>query len=310
VAVIAVSVVVIATTALLARFVPVVNHAILLVAAFSPYLAIAAAVLAVPLLFTQQHLIAAVALGVAAMAMAWQVPLFIRSGRPPADTFPIRVLTVNLHNGGADPQALTVLSRDTDLLIVQELPPELAEDLGPLESEFAYRVLDPRPSSAGAGVWSRYPIVQSSRDDSYTLGLLTLTVRPPASVSDVAVLNVHLAGPYPQPIDRWREEIAALRSTMNEAPHGAGRPAVIVVGDFNATADMRPLRLLLRNGFTDAREQSGAGLMRTFPADRSWPPLLGIDQILTLNATASDVRTERVPGTDHLGLRATIHIPA
>ena len=307
---IAVFVAVIAATALMARFTPVVNHAILLVAAFAPYLAIAAAVLAVPLLFTQQRLIAAVALGLAAMVMAWQMPLFIGSGRPPADTFPIRVLTMNLHNGGADPQALTALSRDTDLLIVQELPEKLAEDLSRLESEFAYRMLDPRSSAAGAGVWSRYPIVRSSRDDSYTLGLLTLTVRPPGSASDITVLNVHLAGPYPQPIDRWRQEIAALRSTMNEAPRGIGRQTVIVAGDFNATADMRPLRLLLRNGFTDAREQSGAGLLRTFPADRSWPPLLGIDQILTLNAAVSDVRTERVPGTDHLGLRATVHVPA
>ena len=286
------------------------NHPILLIAAFAPYLAIAAAVLAVPLLFTRHRLIATAALGLAVAVLAWQVPLYIGSGRPPADTIGIRVLTANLRDGSANAQALAALSRDTDLLIVQELSPELADDLAVLESEFPYRVLDPRPHAAGAGVFSRYPIVRSSRDDGYVLGLLTLTVRPPGSASDVTVLNVHLAGPYPQPIDRWRQEIAALRTTMSEEPNGTGREAVIVAGDFNASLDMRPFRQLLRDGFTEAREHSGAGLLPTFPADRMWPPLVGIDHILTLNAATTDVRTERIPGTDHLGLRATVHVPA
>lgn len=286
------------------------NHPILLIAAFAPYLAIAAAVLAVPLLFTRHRLIATAALGLAVAVLAWQVPLYIGSGRPPADTIGIRVLTANLRDGSANAQALAALSRNTDLLIVQELSAELADDLAVLESEFPYRVLDPRPHAAGAGVFSRYPIVRSSRDDGYVLGLLTLTVRPPGSASDVTVLNVHLAGPYPQPIDRWRREIAALRTTMSEEPNGTGREAVIVAGDFNASLDMRPFRQLLRDGFTEAREHSGAGLLPTFPADRMWPPLVGIDHILTLNAATTDVRTERIPGTDHLGLRATVHVPA
>lgn len=287
-----------------------INHPVLILAAFAPYLAIAAVVLAVPLLFTQHRLVAAAALGLAVAVIAWQVPLYIGSGRPPADTVPVRVLTANLRDGNADTQALAALSRDTDLLIVQELSPELADDLAVLESEFPYRVLDPRPHASGAGVFSRYPIVRSSRDDGYALGLLTLSVRPPGSASDVTVLNVHLAGPYPQPIDRWRREIAAMRATMDEESTGTGRQAVIVAGDFNASLDMQPFRQLLRDGFTEAREHAGAGLLPTFPADRMWPPLVGIDHILTLNAATTDVRTERIPGTDHLGLRATVHVPA
>ena len=34
---------------------------------------------------------------------------------------------------------------------------------------------------------------------------------------------------------------------------------MIVAGDFNSTTDMRPFRALLRNGYRDAAEQSGAG---------------------------------------------------
>ncbi len=71
---------------------------------------------------------------------------------------------------------------------------------------------------------------------------------------------------------------------------------------------MAPFRNLLTNGFADAAEQSGAGITRTFPADSTLPPLLGIDHVLTYNATATDVQTVRVPGSDHLGLLATLRL--
>jgi endonuclease/exonuclease/phosphatase family metal-dependent hydrolase len=71
---------------------------------------------------------------------------------------------------------------------------------------------------------------------------------------------------------------------------------------------MAPFRNLLTNGFSDAAAQSGAGITRTFPADSSVPPLLGIDHVLTYNATATDVQTVRVPGSDHLGLLAMIRL--
>ncbi|WP_442521722.1 hypothetical protein, partial [Salmonella enterica] len=58
----------------------------------------------------------------------------------------------------------------------------------------------------------------------------------------------------------------------------------------------------------DVADQSGAGLTPTYPAGRRVPPLLGIDHILTRNSSASGVHTVRIPGTDHLGLAATIHL--
>jgi endonuclease/exonuclease/phosphatase family metal-dependent hydrolase len=82
-----------------------------------------------------------------------------------------------------------------------------------------------------------------------------------------------------------------------------------VAGDFNATYDMEPFRRLLRNDFRDAGEQSGAGLAASYPADSSVPPLLGIDHVLTFNSQASDAHTVRIPGSDHLGLSATVHLP-
>ena len=84
---------------------------------------------------------------------------------------------------------------------------------------------------------------------------------------------------------------------------------MIAAGDFNATVDMAPFRRLLVDGFSSATKQSGSGLVPTFPADRAVPPLIGIDHILVSNSSASGAHAVRIPGSDHLGLAATVHLP-
>lgn len=296
----------IASVALAARFVPVVNHAVLLLAALSPYLVIGAGLLVLPVLITQWSWIAVPVLVIVGVTAALNTPLFI--GRAAEEGIPIRVLTANLREGAAEPAALATLACDrADVFVAQELTPELAGQLDVLETEFPYRALDPAPSAGGVGIWSRYPIVQSSRNPGYLLGMVSATVRVPGASDDVIVLAAHLAGPWPQAIDDWRRELAKLPETLS-ATASAARGPVIVAGDLNATADMQPFRRLLRDGFADAAEQSGSGFVRTFPADDSMPPLIGIDHILTHDSWASDVRTVRVPGSDHLGLAATIYV--
>ena len=138
--------------------------------------------------------------------------------------------------------------------------------------------------------------------------MVTASVRVPGASNDVVILTVHVVGPWPQAIDGWRQELANFPETISATAHAAPG-AVIVAGDLNATVDMQPYRRLLRDGFNDAAEQSGAGFLRTFPADESIPPLIGIDHILTYKSSASDMHAVRIPGSDHLGLNATVHVP-
>lgn len=301
----------IAAVALAARFVPVINHTVLLVAALSPYLMSAAVLSAALLLATHRWWAAAAAIALALAAMAVELPLFVGSDPDPGHTVPVRVLTANLLEGNADPVALFAAAEQTDVVVVQELTTELAERITRerLDAEFPFRALDAQSHANGVGIWSRFPITTSNRDSNYKLGMVTASLRPPGASSDVVVLAAHLAGPWPQSIQAWRREIAKLPATMRVAAAMAGDGAVIVAGDLNATADMQPFRRLLRDGFSDAAAQSGSGLVRTFPADRSVPPLIGIDHILTANGSAGDVRTVRIPGSDHLGLAATVRVP-
>lgn len=303
----------IALGGLAARYMPVTNHTILVGAALSPYLIAFALLSAFLLLITRQWWTASAALMLAAIAVVVELPLFVGSNRIPADSAPIRVLTANLYEGAAEPRALAAIaSGRADVLVLEELTPGVAGSLTDhgLDSTFPYSVVDARTGSAGVGIWSRYPIVRSSRIAGYRLGMVSAVVRPPHVAEDFVVLAVHVAGPWPQRINSWYEELAMLPQTMSEIAATAGEGAAIVAGDFNSTFDMKPFRRLLHNDFRDAAEQSGAGFTPTYPANSAAPPLIGIDRILTHNSSATDAHTVRLPGSDHLGFVATIHVPS
>ncbi|WP_457221860.1 endonuclease/exonuclease/phosphatase family protein [Mycolicibacterium sp. CBM1] len=303
----------IAAAALAARFVSVTNHAVLALTAWSPYLMLAAGISTLFAVLTRRWRAASAALTLTAAVVAAELPLFLGDDQAGAGAVAVRVLTANLREGQADMAALTTIAEDqADLLIVQELTPRAVGILtrSGLDSEFRYRALDTQPHDpGGVGIWSRYPVVRWSRVHGYALGVIKAAIRIPEAAADTMVLAAHVVGPWPQPISGWREELAAFPATMNQAAAEAGLGAVIVAGDFNATFDMKNYRALLQNGFRDVAEQSGAGLTPSFRADGSLPPLIGIDHIVTHTSSASAARTVRVPGSDHLGLVATVHVP-
>ena len=300
----------IAAAALAARYLPVYNHEILILAAASPYLMLGSAVAAVLFLLNRRVLSAATALLLLAAAVLPQLPGLFADKRAPDHTVPIRVLTANLRDGKADPAAVAAVAREgADLLLVQELSPALARTLSDsyLKPDFPYEILEPGSYGFGVGIWSRYPILQSSRITKFTLGGLTAAVRPPESASDLIVASVHLVGPWPQPVEQWREEIAALPETLRQLAATADRGPAIVGGDLNATADHLPFRRLLETGFRDAGRQFG--FAATWPADLPIPPAIRIDHILTYNGTARDPHAVRIAGSDHLALGATVYVP-
>jgi endonuclease/exonuclease/phosphatase (EEP) superfamily protein YafD len=81
---------------------------------------------------------------------------------------------------------------------------------------------------------------------------------------------------------------------------------VVVAGDFNATVDHAQFRDLLDHGYSDAAEQSGAGYLPTYPNDRWYGPLIGIDHVLVRGMRAGSVDTYGLPGSDHRALLARL----
>ena len=301
----------VAAVGLVARFLPVTNHATLTAAALSPYLMAGAGVAAVILVLLRRWWTASAAGLLTAVAVAVQLPLFIGPEHSAHNTVSARVLTANVLEGRANPAQLAAIVRDrADIVVFQEITPDLVSALNQegLGTDFPYQATDARRYAEGVAVWSRYPIDRSTRIPGFQSGVVSAEIRIPGAAADTTVVVVHISGPWPQPIDDWRRDLDKFPEAMDAIAAKAGTGAVIMAGDVNATTGMAPSRRLLRDGFRDGTEQAGAGFIPTFPADASFPPLIGIDHILTRNSWAQDVRSVRIPGSDHLGLQATVQV--
>jgi endonuclease/exonuclease/phosphatase (EEP) superfamily protein YafD len=300
----------VAVVALIARYVPGSSVPVVATAALAPYLMLGAPVAVVLLAVSGTWAVAAVAGAVTVATIAVRVPWYVRT--KPAPGVAVRVASVNLRYGRADPAAVVRLAREhADILAVQELTPEKAELISAagIDNVFPYHVLRARAGPAGVGIWSRFPMCGGAEYDEFWLGLITARVRVPDTGGQATIITTHMSAPWPEPIRGWRDDLAHLDATLQQVAASAAGP-VILAGDLNATPDNREFRRLLHGGYHDAAEQAGAGLTRTHPNDVPFlPPLFAVDHILTRGCVATSVRTLSVPDSDHRALAAVTVLP-
>ena len=298
----------VAAFALAVRYLPLTNQILAVTAAFYPIFAVGSP-LALILFAASGHWIAAGAAGALTVAVIGvRLPSYIRGSTAPHHTVRLRAMSANLRFGMARPDALVrQAKRHADVVAVQELTPELAESLSALDASFPHRVLDARKGAAGVGIWSRFPLEQATRIDGYQIAAVSARIRLENVSAAPTVVVVHLPVPFPRPLRLWRRDLNRLAGDLKEFAASAGSDAVLVAGDWNATSDMSDFRRLLRDGYHDATTQAGAGLKPTFP---SYAPFLGLDHILTYQATATSVRTVRIRCSDHRALVAEINLAA
>ncbi|MBJ7464964.1 MAG: endonuclease/exonuclease/phosphatase family protein [Mycolicibacterium sp.] len=292
-----------AAGALVARYVPATNRAVLATAALSPYLMFGAPLAVLVFALSRHWTLVSVAAVLTVAVLAVQLPWYIGSPDPDTGTT-LRFVSANLLLGEAEPAAVAGLAAEhADILAVQELTPELAAALSPaLARDFPYSALRPRERAAGVGLWSRYPIITSGSDESFSRGLIYARVQVPDTDFETTVVSTHMPPPR-SAFDSWRGDIARLGPVLRELPPDG---PVVVGGDLNATPDVREFRQLLRDGYRDGAAQAGAGLTRTHPSNVIIPPVLAVDHIMTRDATVTSLRTVQVAGSDHLALAATV----
>jgi endonuclease/exonuclease/phosphatase (EEP) superfamily protein YafD len=278
---------------------------LLVLAALSHYLMWTAPIGLGCALLARRRIVSAVA-GVAFVLMLLvQLPPNFASGFDVAGS-PTNVLQANLHVGQADPAGVVQLVRDhrVGLLATEELTDAEQNRLvaAGLPRLLPYRFSATLPNGGGGlAIWSRYPLRAEHNLPGYQLGVLTAQVeRPGAPFTAVAV---HLLPPYPYPAGGWRTEIARLHTLLD----GLSAAQVIVAGDFNATVDHAQFRALLDHGYADAAEQSGSGYLPTYPNDRWYGPVIGIDHVLARGLRAGSARTFDLPGSDHRALLAQLY---
>jgi endonuclease/exonuclease/phosphatase (EEP) superfamily protein YafD len=253
--------------------------------------------------------------------LAWQLPPARRTGGeiaplpqqlpdPAPDALTLRVLTLNVLGGSADPAAVVraIERHQVDVLVVQELTSGMVHRLADarIDALLPYCHPDPRTGSNGTGLWARWPLDPLPP----VPGLVSAAPRArmqPVDGWPVTVTGVHPRPPVGRNVLRWQQELATIQSTLVNTD---GQQ--VVAGDFNASRDHRPFRDLLAAGFLDcadaARRRAWPGF--TWPAGRWIPPVMRLDHVLVSrgSTTVHASRIIRVPGTDHRGVLAVIQL--
>ena len=292
------------------RLVPPTDDTTALAASFIAYGLLAYAVVLVCLLVAlvrARRRAALVALtGLTALLTAghvvWLGPLFVADRRP-VTTEPFIVLTLNLHNGEADPFVLASLAAQADVVVLVETTAAAQVGLAAhgWDERFPHAVGDPRLEGSNTAVFSRFRLGRGTLLGRSNFSQWSVAVEVP-DVGLVRLFAVHPCNPYCGG-GRWHTEHEVVRAAV--AAHGSG--PLVVAGDFNAVAEQGPMQRLHRLGLRSATDLTGSGWLPTYPADGRLPPLLPIDHALVNDAlTAISVTAFTVPGTDHRGLLTTI----
>jgi endonuclease/exonuclease/phosphatase (EEP) superfamily protein YafD len=292
----------------------ITSHVTLIAAASSPYLMLTAplSVAVIVLLLNRRWPVVALTAAFVAVAVISQTGTNASEGKTSAQATPLRVMTANMMLGSADPNALVkTAAHSADIVALQELTPEAVGRLqaANLESSFPYRFVYPVEGGGGTGLWSLYPLLAPTIVRGFAMVFIKARINLGRNVDAPWLLVAHLAGPWPQAITGWNQDMDALRTTMDATAKVAGDDSVIIVGDFNSTIDMQPFRQLLQNGYVDAAQSTGARTILTFPQGAPIPPFLGIDHALIRNCSATAVRAVPSPGSDHRALLVDIDVP-
>lgn len=221
----------------------------------------------------------------------------------------LTVMTLNTYYGWADAGELVAEAERArpDVVVLGEITtPGLADlDAAGWTEIFPYTVGQPGRAweSDGLMVFARQPL---RRLDSPELSDPAEMVEVDGPAGPVAILAVHVANPWLR-FREWRSDHESLQSFV--ANH-AGAP-LLVAGDLNAVREHEPMGRLRALGLEDAAEQSGAGWLPTYPAQRlhgalsglPYPSLIAIDHVLSgPGLVTTHAEAFRVGGTDHQGL--------
>lgn len=285
--------------------------------AFTPYVAAASLLPLLLALGLRRWPAAGLAALVAVLFAGVVLPGWLPDGDPLAGAAgpTLRVLTANTLAGDADAQVLVDLVREHDVqvLALQELTPGFVDDSreAGLFELLPHLALHPDDGTEGSGVASRYPL----RDDGYRRNpggfrqaRAEITVPAPdgGAARQVHVESAHPFAPYAAEVtELW------LRSFDDQPKATPDGPLRVLVGDFNATLDHRPMRDLIDSGYRDAADVVGAGLVGTWGwyDDKTIPPVT-IDHVLAdRRVGVRDVRVFGLPGSDHRPVLAELVLP-
>lgn len=234
--------------------------------------------------------------------------------RTPSSNATLTVMTLNCRYGRANAKEIVgaVLARNVSVLALQELTPELVDDLNRngLDALLPYRQLgDNKESDNGGfnGIWIRVE-PQASQASAVAIpaaDVPSITI-PVDSLHDITFASAHPKSPMRGTHD-WSAGIIGL-GELADATKRHDHDFAVVLGDLNSSPYHPSFRKLLASGFTDANLAVAQGPRYTFPRWTRWPRLI-LDHVLaTPGIRFTSVESFEIADTDHLALSATLSI--
>ncbi|MDI6097716.1 endonuclease/exonuclease/phosphatase family protein [Actinoplanes sp. NEAU-A12] len=229
--------------------------------------------------------------------------------RGPSQGVEMRVMTSNLLFSDADANEIVKLVRDNrvDVLAVQEFTEhgQAALKAAGLETILPFNQPAPEWGASGSGLYSRFPFAeQAARRNDGGFQQAHATIQVPGAAT-IYVESVHpLAPAHPDMVSGWSADL------RDQVPAEGGLPKILM-GDFNATLDHKPLRDLIATGYRDAADAVGKGWIGTWgPYDGDPIPPVTIDHVLVDERIGvQDVQVHSVKETDHRSVIAWVTVP-
>lgn len=265
------------------------------------YLAVAvllAAALAVLRSPGYSALMVATALLNAAFVLPWYA-----GGTTVTDESSLKVLHANILSGNREhARFLELVSEESpDLVVVQEVSAEWASALEALQSDYPYRIVEPRAGNFGIALLSRIPLVSSSVIESPPLSHPTVVARLSVADQLMTVVTTHPTIPVSRTLfDSRNAQLASVAELIRRTTG-----PVMLVGDLNASQwDLYYRKLESDTGLVNARR--GFGIRPTWPTYLPFA-MIPIDHVLVSDEIrVVDIRTGPRVGSDHLPLIVTI----
>ncbi|MCW2574865.1 MAG: Metal-dependent hydrolase [Modestobacter sp.] len=222
---------------------------------------------------------------------------------------PLRVASLNMLYGRADPAAVLALAADVDVLALSEVTPEADEALRSvglgelLPHGHHLAAADPARPGAGGAVWTRLPVLARAQLAGHFEQPTVRLAPPGAPPLEVTAVHTHAPTRSPDDVRAWHRDLDRL-------PHPQDGVLRVLAGDFNATPDHAAFRRLLRRGWVDAARATGQALRPTWTPLRCPFPRLSLDHVLVdPRIGVAALQIVHMPGTDHRALIADLRLP-
>lgn len=249
----------------------------------------------------------------------WSTEVPVAEVEAGGDRTTLKVLTANVtYTNHHYAELLALVQReDPDLLLLIEVDQSWAQELTPLNTQYAYRVGEVRSEGLGIVLWSRFPLLE--REIKHLLSERRPSIFATLDVPGIG--PVRYIGTHPVPpglagqiaLDdeatdrrdsrvRDAELMLIARHVQNDSDN-----RWIVTGDFNDVAWSKTTRLFA--DLSDLKDpRRGRRLLSTYPTDR---PLwrYPIDRLFVSDGFhLIDLDRVKLLGSDHFAVTATLAV--